>query len=344
MFSSSYPLLIFSYTLVLSIPVTWLVSAESHWPKLSVMNPFHLVLSWFHIRFYEILAIALLLFMAIRHKEIAQILNERLGLYQYMERLHREVTIQSMSELYSRRLWTLWSFLLLRIVNVVLYTMDISEEIHPFHLSMTMWQLKFPFFVFVLANNLFLETISFLVVLVRKLRMVLEKGLADAVSVHSWRKLGDLLDQVAEGYSTIFSHKKRIRSFISYAMLLLTIQRFVEVIIRVFYIYSLCRGDLLSDIDLQLLSCQLIDLLVVTLEFCLISKATGGLEEEVSTGITPVDLSIHDFLFSSRNSPNRFSTAAEALRPATKETIPQRCLLCSSCTRRWTFGLRDCFP
>ena len=328
LFYTSYPLLVFSYLLMLSIPVTWCISADSHWPKLSVMNPFHLVLSWFHIRFYEILAVALLLLMVIQHKEIALILNERRSTYQYLETFHPEVPIEKFRAFYSRRLWTLWSFLLLRIANVVIYARDALQEIHNLHLSLTMWQLKFPFFVFMLVNNLFLEAITFLAMLVRKLRLLLEKGLRDTQSVHTQGKLSDLLDQVAEGYSRIYRHKERIKTMTSYSMLLLTIQRFLEIIIRVFYIYSLCRGDLLYEINVQLLFSQLIDLLVVTLELYLIARATEDLQEEVGTEGTPVETS-HAFSFSFRDFPNRSSIAAAALSSLGEETISPKCLHCS---------------
>lgn len=249
-----------------------------------VISPFHRSVGWFQTQYNCYMTSGLLLLMIILRKRIAKVLNNRRELYNQLNTIYSEIQLESYNTVFRTQLLILWTILVIKTTNLCISMGNSFYEQFNLHSVATLYQLQFPMVFITLVNNLFLETVAFLIIFIKKLRRALVKGITEMpVNVQRGCQLSDLFDEMAEQYDLIFGHKCSLRRMISLGMVLLSVQRFIDMIIRMFYIYSTFNGYYTAGVsfDYKLAVCHLVDLLVTLVELSLISRVCENLLEEV---------------------------------------------------------------
>lgn len=253
-----------------------------------MVSPFHQSVAWFQTNYNGCLTIALLLGMIVYRQDIVDIYNIRQQLHTHFTTIYTMVKIKSYSRVYANQLMVLCSLLTIKSILFNLSVVNLSDgPVQLIEYLTKMWPVKFPLLLMTLANNLFLETVAFLIIFITKLHRVIDEELSQRRQLLSANvQSSQLIEEMACNYDAIYQHKSRMTRMISCSVVLLSVQRFVDMVVRMFFIYSVFDAYFTdrATFNYMLAICHVLQLLVTIAESSLISSACERLLEEVGLG------------------------------------------------------------
>lgn len=277
--SLAYSLLIF-VLLTVSYPV---VGVYLRYNNTHTSNPsfsFYKSVRWFHVKLNYYLTILLLLLVILKRKQIVKLFNDQRILYNRFATIYETVRVPSYFKVYQRHFFVLSTILG---IKVGVFGATFCELFFDGEEPSTNGQYSFPMLITTLVNGLFLLAVSFLIIFIKKLHNVIANAVKRKENVTTQCRLSDLMDEMAGDYQLIYQHKCDFNEMVACSVLLLSVQRFIDVIIRIFYLYRIIEAYYMDTESFHYVTfvCTVMDLLVVVLEFALTSQRCEQLIEEV---------------------------------------------------------------